>query len=57
MATNYFEPYMNSFANIYMDPWGQSVCVEGKLLTAGFGGVVNAYHIVDGSHLLGIRTY
>ncbi len=48
---------MNSFANIYMDPWGQSVCVEGKLLTAGFGGVVNAYHIVDGSHLLGIRTY
>jgi len=34
-----------------MDPWGQAVCADDKLLTAGFGGVVNAYSLVDGTHL------
>ena len=50
-ATTHFEPYMNSFANLYMDPWGQAVCAEDKLITAGFGGVVNAYSLVDGTHI------
>ncbi|KON32859.1 hypothetical protein AC477_02345 [miscellaneous Crenarchaeota group-1 archaeon SG8-32-1] len=50
-ATDWFEPYFNAFANTYMDPWGQAVCADDKLLTAGFGGVVNAYSLVDGSHL------
>jgi len=50
-ATNWFEPYYNSFANIYMDPWGEEVCAEGKLITAGFGGVVNAYDLANGNHL------
>jgi outer membrane protein assembly factor BamB len=49
--TTWTEPYFNSFANLYMDPWGQAVCVEGKLLTGGFGGVINAYSLTDGSHL------
>ncbi len=50
-ATYYFEPYFNSFANIYLDSWGQEVCVEGKLLTAGFGGHINAYDLSNGNHL------
>jgi len=49
--TTQFEPYMNSFSNLYMDPWGQAVCADGKLLTAGFGGVVNAYDLTNGQHL------
>ena len=50
-STNWFEPYLNSFANIYMDPWGEEVCAEGKLITAGFGGVVNAYDLANGNHV------
>jgi len=50
-ATTWFEPYFNSFANLYMDPWGQVVCAEGKLITAGFGGVINAYDLSNGNHL------
>jgi hypothetical protein len=49
--TNWFEPYFHAFANVYFDPWGQAVCADDKLLTAGFGGVVNAYSLIDGSHL------
>jgi outer membrane protein assembly factor BamB len=49
-ATDWFEPYFNAFANVYMDPWGQVVCAEDYLLTAGFGGVLNAYNLADGSH-------
>ena len=50
-ATTAFEPYNNAYSNIYMDPWGQSVCYEDKLITAGFGGVVTAYNLLDGSML------
>ena len=49
--TTWFEPYFNAFANTYFDPWGQAVCADGKLITAGFGGVVNAYSLSDGQHL------
>jgi len=34
-ATTAFEPYNNAYSNIYMDPWGQSVCYEDKLLIDG----------------------
>jgi hypothetical protein len=47
--TTAFEPYNNAYSNVYMDPWGQSVCYDDKLITAGFGGVVTAYSLVDGS--------
>jgi hypothetical protein len=50
-ATDAFEPYNNAYSNVYMDPWGQAVCYEDKLLTQGFGGVVTAYSLVDGSML------
>lgn len=49
--TTHFEPYMNSFTNLYMDPWGAALCAYGKLYTAGHGGVVNAYDLSDGQHL------
>jgi hypothetical protein len=48
-ATTAFEPYNNAYSNVYFDPWGQAVCAEGKLITAGFGGVITAYSLVDGS--------
>ncbi len=48
-ATTAFEPYNNAYSNIYMDPWGPSVCYEDKLLTQGFGGVVTCYSLLDGS--------
>lgn len=50
-ATTYEEPYFNSFSNTYLDPWGQVVCADGKLITAGMGGEINAYSLTDGSHL------
>jgi hypothetical protein len=50
-GTSAFEPYNNAYSNIYFDPWGQSVCYEDMLLTQGFGGVVTAYDLADGSML------
>jgi hypothetical protein len=48
-ATTAFEPYNNAYSNIYMDPWGQSVCYGDYLLTQGFGGVSTCYNLADGS--------
>ncbi|MDG6223385.1 MAG: PQQ-binding-like beta-propeller repeat protein [Candidatus Bathyarchaeota archaeon] len=48
-ATTAFEPYNNAYSNVYMDPWGQSICYGDKLITQGFGGVSTAYSLVDGS--------
>ncbi|WNZ29079.1 MAG: PQQ-binding-like beta-propeller repeat protein [Candidatus Bathyarchaeota archaeon] len=50
-ATTAFEPYNNAYSNVYMDPWGQSVCYDNKLITAGFGGVVTAYNLANGNML------
>jgi hypothetical protein len=50
-ATTYEEPYFNSFANTYLDPWGQVVCADGKLISAGMGGEYNAYDLSNGNHL------
>jgi len=50
-ATSAFEPYNNAYSNVYLDPWGQSICYEDKLLTQGFGGVVTAYSLDDGRML------
>jgi outer membrane protein assembly factor BamB len=48
-ATTAFEPYNNAYSNVYMDPWGQSICYGDVLLTQGFGGVCTAYNLADGS--------
>ncbi|PVX26298.1 MAG: hypothetical protein CW691_01835 [Candidatus Bathyarchaeum sp.] len=48
-ATNAFEPYNNAYSNVYFQYWGQSVCYEDILITAGFGGVATAYNLADGS--------
>lgn len=45
------EPYLNTFTNLYLEPWGQSVIKYGKLFTAGLAGVVNAYDVKTGQHL------
>ncbi|MCW4012809.1 MAG: PQQ-binding-like beta-propeller repeat protein, partial [Candidatus Bathyarchaeota archaeon] len=50
-GTTAFEPYNNAYSNVYMSPWGQSVCYEDKLLTQGFGGVCTCYSLTDGSML------
>jgi outer membrane protein assembly factor BamB len=48
-ATDAFEPYNNAYSNVYMDPWGQSICYGDVLMTQGFGGVCTAYNLADGS--------
>ena len=48
-ATTAFEPYNNAYSNVYMDPWGQSICYDDVLMTQGFGGVCTAYNLADGS--------
>lgn len=48
-ATTAFEPYNNAYSNVYMDPWGQSICYGDVLMTQGFGGVCTAYNLNDGS--------
>jgi len=45
------EPYLSTFTNLYLEPWGMAVIAYGKLFTAGMSGVVNAYDIKTGTRL------
>ena len=45
------EPYLSTFTNLYLEPWGQAVIKYGKLFTAGMSGVVNAYDVKTGERL------